>query len=111
MPLETGRLRHLILIMHNVLGPPNDLNEKTETPTMLAKVWSEITPLRAVEKMVAQQVQSKVTHKIVVRYLNTITTDCWIEYSSRTFKIDSLVNTGERNEYQELRVIELGGTQ
>jgi SPP1 family predicted phage head-tail adaptor len=77
----------------------------------IGELWAEISSLsnRSVfgyEKLVADQIQSVITHKIIIRYRNNIITDMRLLYESRIFNIRAIKNVNENNEILELLVEE-----
>jgi len=67
----------------------------TEAWTTLATVWASIEPIKGYEKFQAAQMQTPVTHKIMIRYRTGITTACRINYDNRTFDIKEVLNVDE----------------
>lgn len=66
-------------------------------------VYADITPLRGTERIQAQQLAPKMSHKITIRYFVGLTPDEHrIVWDSRVFDINSVVNVSERNERMEL---------
>ncbi|MBV8061583.1 MAG: phage head closure protein [Alphaproteobacteria bacterium] len=71
-------------------------------------VWAEIEPLQGSKRYVDGHLEAEATHKITARYQSGLTTDMRITYSGRTFKILSLLNKGERNQWLDVMVREGG---
>lgn len=78
----------------------------TEGWTPIATVWAKIEPIKAYEKFQAAQMQTPVTHKIMVRYHSGITTACRILYDGRIFDIKEVVNVDEAGAFMRLTVVE-----
>lgn len=69
--------------------------------------WASISPLRGRERIEAKKVQSKVTHRIVMRYVGGLTTENRLSWNSRVFNIEAVLNKGERNVELEIEAVEL----
>jgi SPP1 family predicted phage head-tail adaptor len=69
MSLAAGRLRHRVSIKEKTLVTINpDTGEKGYVWIEVALVWAAIEPLSAREFIASQQMDSKVTARIVMRY-------------------------------------------
>lgn len=75
----------------------NSYGEETLSWVTEASVWCSIEPLTGREYFQAQQVQSQVTHKIMLRYYKGLRPDWRILFGTRTFNIVSVINVEERN--------------
>lgn len=83
-------------------------NWKTEEGwQVVTNTWGQIRPLRGREFDQAQQSQSEVTHKIVLRYRKDIDKSMIIVHESRRFNIDYILDIDERKRYLELQCVEL----
>lgn len=67
MAIAAGRLRHRVRIEQRTLSQ-NELGEVLEDWQEVATVWAAIEPLSGRELIAAQQVNSKVTARLVIRY-------------------------------------------
>ena len=99
--MKAGKLRHRLSLQSGTESQ-DDYGQVTETFAEFAEVWGSITPLRGLELIHAQQVQSEVTHKCFIRYNSSIDTKDRIVFGSRTFEIMSILNADERDVYQEV---------
>ncbi len=70
--------------------------------------WGKITPLSASQNFFAQQLRHSVTHRLVMRFHNSlnITIDNRITWQNRTFQIRSIRNIEERNRFLSLDLME-----
>lgn len=59
--------------------------------------YAKIEPLSGREFFEAQRVDSDVTHMVTMRYFSGLTSSHRITYGSRTFYIESVINTDERD--------------
>jgi SPP1 family predicted phage head-tail adaptor len=68
----------------------------------IADLWAEIISLNGKEKLFAGQLQSQVSHKILLRYRNDVRAGQRLLLENRAFNIRYLFNVDEQNETIEL---------
>lgn len=88
--LAAGRLRHQVVIEQQVTAI-NSSGEQDVTWEELDTVWAEIAPLSARESILSEQAQSKVTVKIVIRYLAGVTASMHVVNGSGTYNIEGVI--------------------
>jgi len=82
--LEAGRLRHRVRIERPVqVQDPQTGALETEWRVMHADVPAAIEPLSVREFMAAQQMQSAITARVVIRYLPGLTADMRLRIGAR----------------------------
>jgi SPP1 family predicted phage head-tail adaptor len=69
-------------------------------------VWASIEPLKGWERMQAQQMQTPVTHKLVMRYRSDVTTETRLKYGSRLFQVKEVINQDENSRFLIIKAIE-----
>ncbi|MCE9566359.1 MAG: phage head closure protein [Planctomycetes bacterium] len=69
-------------------------------------VWASIEALKGFEKYQAMQMQTPVTHKLVVRYRADITTASRLKFGTRIFWVKEALNVKEENRYLQIKAIE-----
>lgn len=72
----------------------------------IAELWASITPLNGYEKFQAGQLQTPLTHKVLMRYRSGITTKNRLLYGSRVLEVKEVVNTNEDNVFLQLKCLE-----
>jgi SPP1 family predicted phage head-tail adaptor len=102
--ISDGLLRHRIAIEAGTRTPDagGGTSNPWAAPTTVAEVWAAIQPLQGDERLRAQQLQSRVTHKIVLRYRPDIRTSHRVNFNGRIFNIRSVINLDERSRWLEL---------
>lgn len=107
--LTSGKLRHKIILQRET---------KTEDNTGgFASVWADyktlyglIEPvtssLSAGEQLHAKQLESRISHRIYMRYFTDIKTDDRLSYNDREMQIRAIINVDERNKWLELHAQE-----
>ena len=103
--MRAGRLRHLV-DLERAARVDGDYGEPTALWTPYDQVHAAIEPLRGSEVLAAQQTQTKLTHKVTVRYNSSIETQDRIKFGSRYLYINAIINIRERNIYLELMCTE-----
>jgi SPP1 family predicted phage head-tail adaptor len=63
--------------------------------TTLQSVWASIEPLKMDEISESYRSYAEATHQIKLRYIPGITPDMQINYKTRTFFVNSVINEGE----------------
>lgn len=70
--------------------------------------WASVEPLKGQEKMIADQLQSQVTHKIKMRWFDGLSTKDRITLGSRTFQVQSINDVMERHRELQVMALEVG---
>ena len=81
----------------------------TETWNDLATVYASIEPLKAFERYQAMQMQTPVTHKIVMRYRDDVPTTARIRFGDRVFWVKEIINVEERGRRLAIKAVERAG--
>lgn len=114
MRINAGELRHLITIQdedliadgHGGFTPRQAPGGDGTGWRLFSQDFASIQPLSGQEAVVARQLQSSITHKVVMRYRAGINAKQRILWEGRTFNIREVRNIDERNWRLELRVEE-----
>lgn len=91
MSLAAGKLRHQVQIQQPVTVIDSN-GERTETWEHVAYVWAAVEPLSAKEFMTAQQIQSKVSTRITIRYRDSIDATMRIVFRGKLFNIEGVLS-------------------
>jgi SPP1 family predicted phage head-tail adaptor len=70
--MRAGRLRHFVSLQQRV-ETKNDMGEVTWAWDEVCQIWAEISGLTGREMIAAQQVQSQVSHNILIRWRAGVT--------------------------------------
>lgn len=71
-----------------------------------ADVWAQIEPLKGYERMQAMQMQSPITHRVLLRWRRGLTTAKRLRYGGRIFEIKEIINLEEANVWHRLMCVE-----
>lgn len=97
--IEAGKTNKLVTIQSNT--PTRDANGgEVESWGVFAKRWVSIEPLNGREFFTAQQTASEITHRVRLRYdqtVKSVNTKMRILFGSRVFDIESVINPRESN--------------
>jgi SPP1 family predicted phage head-tail adaptor len=88
--LAAGRLRHRIRIDEQVVHV-NSSGEQDVAWEEVATVWAAIEPLSARESLLAEQVQSKVNARIVIRARDDIRASMRAVHGSTVYNIEGVI--------------------
>jgi SPP1 family predicted phage head-tail adaptor len=106
--MESGRLRHFVTIQTVTDVQDEDTGNITPTPSTFAEVWAAVEPLSAREFIAAAASQSKVTARIVIRYLAGIKPSMRIVHGDHTYLVEAILEDPKSGlEYITLPVSEV----
>jgi len=92
-----GEMRQQINILSAAAGAAGPSGLAPPGTTMLASgLWCKIETLTGQKLLIAQQIASRSTHLIKLRYLAGVDTRCKVAFGSRTFEILSATDLEER---------------
>ena len=108
----SSRLRHRLTLQQESLTP-DGAGGYARSWSDVADVWAEIIPLAGNaaygrETTVAGQLQSEISHRVLLRYRAGVTAGMRLLFDSRMFNIVSVANRDEQSEVLELLVLEGG---
>ena len=110
--IDAGKLRHLITIQQ-LSGSLGSLGQSSKTWGSIStdpNVYAQIRTLGGSEAILARQVYPRVSHKIMLRYHASLTTEMRIKLGSRIFNIDAIDNLEQRDTVHECMVTEEAST-
>ena len=96
-----GKLRHQVEILKPIITQ-DALGQEVENLELQKTVWASIEPLSGKEYFSAKQVNSEVTVKLTIRYVESILSQWVVQFGQRVFNIESIINFEERNRYLQL---------
>jgi len=103
--LPAGKLRHRVEIQSST--PSRDaIGGVIQGWSTTATRWAEIRPLSGRELVVAQQIDSRVTHEIVLRNVDGLNSNHRLTHESRAFNIIVVRDIDERDKLQRVLCIE-----
>ena len=99
--MPAGKLRYYIEIQQ-FSSVKNDFGEVTKSWTTFANCWAEVKPIKASEYFTANSENFKVSHRVVIRYIEGIKPGMRIIHEGRTFEVVGVRDYFERHQYLEL---------
>ena len=82
----------------------------TESWVDFAEVWADVKPISGRERLFAQRIEDIQDHKIIIRYLDGITTTMRIVFNNRIFQIKDITNDVESKFWMSILTQETPGT-
>jgi SPP1 family predicted phage head-tail adaptor len=105
--LDFASLRHFITIQKRS-DSPDQYGQPNTSWVEVTTAWASITAVTSRETYQAQQLNSQVTHSIVMRYQPvSITAGMQVKYGTKTFDVQAVDNVEQRNAILKLLVLEL----
>lgn len=90
------------LTLQTEVQTPDSAGGYVRTWEDIADLWAEIIPVSGRERLFGGQLQSEISHRIVLRYRDGITAGQRLVFENRAFNIRYVSNTMEANETLEL---------
>ncbi|QDV34913.1 Phage head-tail joining protein [Tautonia plasticadhaerens] len=72
----------------------------------VASTWAEIMPMKGYERMQAMQLQTPLTHKVMIRYRAGVTNAMRLLYGERVLHIKEVINENEEGRFLRLLCVE-----
>lgn len=106
MTLSAGKLRHRVQIQQQTTMLTS-FGEQDTVWTVVADVWAAIEPLSAREFVTANELQSKVSARIIIRYRDGIRASMRIMQKNKVYSIEGVLSDKDSGiEYLTLPVSE-----
>lgn len=80
----------------------DEMGGRTTSWIKFMDVWANVEPLRASQNWFAQHLEHRLTHKVIVRFLNGVTSDMRVKFGERVLQIRAIRDLEERNRFLEL---------
>jgi len=94
--VRAGKLRHRLTI-EKATRTRDAHGGETMTWRRVANRWGSIEPLSGREQLQAQQAQSRMTHRVTMRHMESMTPHHRIKARGRTFNVHEVGNVEERD--------------
>ncbi len=102
-----GELRHR-LELQSPTDSVDSYGQPTRTWSTYATVWGKVMPVSAGESQLANQQQSDITHRVLIRHRSDVTAEHRILFGSRELNIRGVRDTEERGISLEIDAEENG---
>lgn len=103
--MRAGRLRHRVTI-ESRSSSLDAAGQQLRSWSTFGTVYAGIRPLSGREGVLAEAVQSAVTHEVTIRYLSGVNATMRVNFGGRYFAIHAVRNTDERNREMVLDCVE-----
>jgi SPP1 family predicted phage head-tail adaptor len=106
--MHAGRLRNRITIRNLVETQSTVTGELVRSwSTVIDGVWASVEPLSGREYFASQQFQSKVSHRIILRYSTVnVTPKMTVHNGTHVYEIETVINPELRNKELQLMCFE-----
>ena len=96
--MRAGRLKHRVQIQ-TATTARGATGEPVATWTTVKTIWAAIEPVKGDERLAAQGVQARLTHRVHLRYnaYRALSSAMRFCYGTRIFEITAVVNRYEAN--------------
>jgi SPP1 family predicted phage head-tail adaptor len=101
----TAKMSHRITL-ETVTQSPDGQGGFNESWDAFTSVWASIEPVKAYEKFQAAQMQTPISHKIIIRYLEGLTNNHRINFGGRILEIKEILNVDESNSFMKITALE-----
>ena len=96
--MRLGELRQRVEIQ-TLSETPDIGTSLTPVYTKVAIVWAKVEDVKGITKFSTFQIDPAITHRITIRYRSGVTTENWILYDGRRFRIRSVADRFERGRF------------
>jgi SPP1 family predicted phage head-tail adaptor len=87
MSLNSGKLRHRIVILESDQEQDSDTGDIELTWTTIATVWCAWEPYSTKEFLAAASIQNQTSVRAVIRYRSDVTAGMRVQFRSKTYEI------------------------
>jgi SPP1 family predicted phage head-tail adaptor len=98
---QPGDLKRRIYLQQPSLAQ-NGYGEEAITWVTYATVWAQIEPLSGRELLLAQQVNSEIAVRIIIRYNSHVSPNHRISYGTATYAVNTIIDKDLTHNYLEL---------
>lgn len=95
--MDVGSLRDRIQLQTYTEVQDPATSGTLKTWTTIATLWANLSAVTGYVTFQTQQISEKVTHKIILRYYSGMSSEYWVLFNNRRFRIRNVMNIDERN--------------
>lgn len=103
--MNIGKLNKRITLMR-LADVEDELGQSAKKLTEIKTVWATLRPIRGKEFYDIQKIQSKVSHKCFIRYIDGIDSNCFIKYNDTIYSIESAIDIDFEHKMLEIHCYE-----
>ena len=96
--MTIGKMRHRVTIQTLVATPDAD-NAVEEVYSNVATVWADVSPVSGRTSIDSKSIGEEITHRVTMRYRSDVTSENWILYRARRFRIRKVTDFEERRRF------------
>lgn len=99
--MQIGKLNKRITFLR-LADIEDEMGQDTKGFEEIRTVWASFYPIRGSEFYEVQKIQSRVSHKCYVRYMDGIDSNCYIRYQGKEYAINSVVDVDLEHKMLEI---------
>lgn len=99
--MQIGKLNKRITFLR-LADIEDEMGQSTKGFEEIKTVWASFYPIRGSEFYEVQKIQSRVSHKCYVRYLEGIDSNCYILHQGKEYAINSVVDVDLEHKMLEI---------
>jgi len=99
--MASGKLRHPVTI-EKLTGVRDGFGAVTDTWVKFADAWAEVKPVKASEFFASAKENHRVTHRVVIRYIDGVSPAMRVMHEGRALNIVGVRDYFERHAMLEL---------
>lgn len=99
--LNIGRLNKRVTLMQ-LAELPDEMGQLTQQLVPAKTVWASLYPVRGAEFCELQKLQSRVTHKCYIRYIDGIDAGWLVKHAGKVYEITSAIDAGGEHKMLEI---------
>lgn len=99
--MNIGKLNKRVTFMR-LKDVEDEMGQTTQRLQEIKTVWASVWPIRGAEMYEAQKIQSRVSHKCYVRYMDGIDSNCYIVYKGQQYDISSVIDVDLEHKMLEI---------
>lgn len=103
--MNIGRLNRRITFM-KLVDSTDCMGQSVKKLETVKTVWASFYPVRNTEFYEVQKIQSKVTHKCYIRYLDGVDSRSLICHDNKLYRIDSVIDVDMEHKMLEIMCYE-----
>lgn len=99
--ISIGKLNKRIELLR-LSDKEDEMGQTVKFFKKIKTVWASFNPIRGSEFYEVQKIQSRVSHKCYIRYLDGIDTNCYIRFAGKDYAINSVVDVDFEHKLLEI---------
>ena len=108
--INIGKLNRKISLL-KFFDVPDEMGQTTQVLRSVKTVWASFVPIKGNEFYELQKLESKITHKIYMRFLPEVDNTWYIGYRGKTYCVTAAIDVDNAGKLLELQCCEYTGKE